>query len=449
MRGWYSLGCGPALGRARRVSWHAMLLVFGPRSTDFDFGPGHPLTPRRFGPGIDLLRAVGAEPGLAPEPAADEELLWCHTRRYLDVVKRFSVDPFGFPEVGHRRGRRLPAVRRDARGVGGGGRRVASGGRGDPARGRRARPAPGRRAASRDAGAGVGVLHLRRPGAGDRPGAAGRTAGDVHRPRCASRRRRPGDPLGRSGRADDLVPRDRVGRCSRGPATSTRSGRASPPGPASTCRCRPGPARGRGWLPLSLLLPELAATFAPDLIVSQHGADSHAWDPLAHLNVTTTAHGRGGAARRHASRIGHARGRWLATGGGGYDAYRVVPRTWALTWLAGAHREVPDDDARRPGASDGRPRRHGTGRRRSPSGSTTSRMPGSSSTPRRRPRRSGRPGSRRSSGACSCRASCRSGTTAAGGIRSRPRPTDMPGAAARASARRRSSPTSTPRPGRA
>src|SRR5688500_5213731 len=83
-----------------RVSWPAMLLVFGPRSTDFDFGPGHPLTPRRFGPGIDLLRAVGAEPGLAPEPAADEELLWGHTQRYLDVVKRFSVDPYGFPEAG-------------------------------------------------------------------------------------------------------------------------------------------------------------------------------------------------------------------------------------------------------------------------------------------------------------------------------------------------------------
>ena len=38
------------------------LLVFGPRSLTYDFGPGHPLTPRRFGPGIDLLRAVGAEP---------------------------------------------------------------------------------------------------------------------------------------------------------------------------------------------------------------------------------------------------------------------------------------------------------------------------------------------------------------------------------------------------
>ncbi len=76
------------------------LLVFGPRSLDYDFGPGHPLTPRRFGPGIDLLRAVGAEPGLAPEPATDGELLLSHTRRYLEVVRRFSVPgPRGFEAV--------------------------------------------------------------------------------------------------------------------------------------------------------------------------------------------------------------------------------------------------------------------------------------------------------------------------------------------------------------
>jgi acetoin utilization protein AcuC len=89
------------------------------------------------------------------------------------------------------------------------------------------------------------------------------------------------------------------------------------------------------------LLPTLAAVFGPDVVVSQHGADSHAWDPLAHLRVTTTAHAE---AARLVDAIAHrwASGRWLATGGGGYDAYRVVPRTWALTWLAGAHRE-PDD----------------------------------------------------------------------------------------------------------
>ena len=95
------------------------------------------------------------------------------------------------------------------------------------------------------------------------------------------------------------------------------------------------------WLTgLRALVPALAAAFGPDLIVSQHGADSHAWDPLAHLRVTTTAMGEAarlvdGVAHRHAG------GRWLATGGGGYDVYRVVPRAWALTWLAGAHREAP------------------------------------------------------------------------------------------------------------
>jgi ribosomal protein S18 acetylase RimI-like enzyme len=52
-----------------------------------------------------------------------------------------------------------------------------------------------------------------------------------------------------------------------------------------------------------------------------------------------------GEAARIVDRIAHrhAGGRWLATGGGGYDAYRVVPRAWALTWLAGAHREPPPD----------------------------------------------------------------------------------------------------------
>jgi GNAT superfamily N-acetyltransferase len=90
------------------------------------------------------------------------------------------------------------------------------------------------------------------------------------------------------------------------------------------------------------IVPPLAAAFGPDVVVSQHGADSHAWDPLAHLRVTTTAMG---AAARLVDEIAHrhAGGRWLSTGGGGYDVYRVVPRAWALTWLAGAHREPPPE----------------------------------------------------------------------------------------------------------
>ena len=64
------------------------------------------------------------------------------------------------------------------------------------------------------------------------------------------------------------------------------------------------PETGEGaWLAaVQVLLPELAAAFGPDLIVSQHGADSHAWDPLAHLRVTTTAMGE---AARLVDRVAH------------------------------------------------------------------------------------------------------------------------------------------------
>ena len=100
-------------------------------------------------------------------------------------------------------------------------------------------------------------------------------------------------------------------------------------------------AGDEGWLPWVRSIPvAAAAAFGPDVIVSQHGCDSHVWDPLAHLRVTTTAMG---VAARLVDRIAHryAEGRWLATGGGGYDAYRVVPRAWGHVWLAGAHVEPP------------------------------------------------------------------------------------------------------------
>ena len=54
------------------------------------------------------MRAVGAEPGLAPEPAPDDELLWCHTQRYIDIVRGFSADPFGMPAAGIAEGGDVP-----------------------------------------------------------------------------------------------------------------------------------------------------------------------------------------------------------------------------------------------------------------------------------------------------------------------------------------------------
>ena len=74
--------------------------------------------------------------------------------------------------------------------------------------------------------------------------------------------------------------------------------------------------------------------------MSQHGADSHAWDPLAHLERDDDGDGRGGAARRRGraspcgrSVAGHGRRRLRRVPGGAADL--------GAAWLAGAHREVP------------------------------------------------------------------------------------------------------------
>ena len=71
-------------------------------------------------------------------------------------------------------------------------------------------------------------------------------------------------------------------------------------------------------------MPALADAFRPTFLVTQHGCDTHAYDPLAHLRLTTNAYR---AATMLLDQIAHeyCDGRWLATGGGGYDAYRVVP----------------------------------------------------------------------------------------------------------------------------
>jgi len=68
--------------------------------------------------------------------------------------------------------------------------------------------------------------------------------------------------------------------------------------------------------------------FAPDLLVTQIGADSHHADPLTHL-TTTLALFPDLAERLHGLVHECAGGRWLILGGGGYDSADVTPRAWA------------------------------------------------------------------------------------------------------------------------
>jgi acetoin utilization protein AcuC len=114
------------------------------------------------------------------------------------------------------------------------------------------------------------------------------------------------------------------------------------PGTAVNTPLEPGSGDDSWWPIVELMLPALAEAFRPTFIVSQHGCDSHALDPLAHLQVTTASYARACALIDRLAHE-HCGGRWLATGGGGYDAYRVVPRSWAIIWLAQAHTDLPRD----------------------------------------------------------------------------------------------------------
>lgn len=296
------------------------------------------MSPRRFGPGIELLRAVGAEPGLAPEPAADDELEWLHSADYIAAVRRFSGDPWGEPEAGIGPGDdpAFAGMHEAAATVAGGSiRAIEAILRGD-------------------------VEHAYHPGGGLHHAMSARASGfcvynDVALAIARARR----DDLRVLYVDLDVHHGDGVQALHYSDAgvltiSFHESGRSLFPGTGFTDELGEGSAAGTSvnvplepltgpgaWLAaVRAVLPPLAAAFGPDIVVSQHGADGHFWDPLAHLSLTTTAMGE---AARLVDRIAHryAGGRWLATGGGGYAVYRVVPRAWALTWLAGAHREAP------------------------------------------------------------------------------------------------------------
>ena len=95
----------------------------------------------------------------------------------------------------------------------------------------------------------------------------------------------------------------------------------------------PGTGDESWWATVEALLPPLVRRFQPDLLVSQHGCDPHREDPLAEVQITTRP------MHRAALLVGELSeevcgGRWVATGGGGYQPYRVIPRAWSLVWLA-------------------------------------------------------------------------------------------------------------------
>jgi acetoin utilization protein AcuC len=89
---------------------------------------------------------------------------------------------------------------------------------------------------------------------------------------------------------------------------------------------------GAVWLDaFDAVVEPLVRAFQPDVLVTQLGCDTHATDPLAHLSLTL-ADMAVVYERLHRLALEAADGRWLATGGGGYQLVSVVPRAWTLAF---------------------------------------------------------------------------------------------------------------------
>ncbi len=314
------------------------LVVYGDENLGYDFGPEHPLTPRRFGPSIELMRTVGARNFAAPRLATDEELGRLHTIDYIHTVRAFSEDP----------------DHADAAGIGPGdcppfeGMHEASaaiaGGSID---------AVGRILASE-------VQHAFNPGGGLHHAMPARASGfciyndvalGVARARDAGHRVlyvdldvHHGDGTQALFWDDPQVMTVSIHETGQSlfPGTGSVDERGGPAAIGTAVNVPLEPYSGDGsWLAaVQQVVPALALAFNPTFLVTQHGCDTHAYDPLAHLRLTTRAY-RSATVMLDTIAHRYAEGRWLATGGGGYDAYRVVPRSWSLVWLAQAHRDPP------------------------------------------------------------------------------------------------------------
>jgi acetoin utilization protein AcuC len=130
------------------------------------------------------------------------------------------------------------------------------------------------------------------------------------------------------------------------PGTGAASERGGPGAEGSAINVPLPPDTGDdAWLEAfrAVIVPAVER-FGPDVLVTQLGCDTHASDPLANLRLTTRSYR---ACARELHELAHraTAGRWVATGGGGYQWARVVPRAWTIAFAAmtDALDELPDE----------------------------------------------------------------------------------------------------------
>ncbi|NUP73580.1 MAG: acetoin utilization protein AcuC, partial [Sinomonas sp.] len=320
---------------ATQVAWGRALL-------GYDFGNRHPMHPSRLDMTARLCEELGlfAQPRLAvvePHVASDDELAAVHTRDYIEVVRRVSEDP-SWPEP--------------ERGIGTdddpafAGMHEAS-----------ARIAGGSLEAA-DAVLAGRVQHAVNFAGGMHHAAAGRASGFcIYNDAALAIQRLLDGGLERvayidtdahhgDGTQSIFWNEPRVLTISLHesgltlfPGTGFAGETGGPDAPGSAVNVAlPARTADGGWLrAFHAVVPPLVEAFRPDAIVSQHGCDSHALDPLANLRTSIDAQREAAlSVSRLAARF--CGDRWIATGGGGYDVLRVVPRAWThLVAVAAGH----------------------------------------------------------------------------------------------------------------
>jgi acetoin utilization protein AcuC len=293
----------------------------------YDFGD-HPLNPIRLELTIRLAREFGVLDRLevkAPVVADEQQLLTAHGAQYLDAVRAASVDP-GFSGFGlGTSDDPVFAGMFDASALVAGGSRQAAllVWRGDVAHA--VNIAGGLHHAMRDYASGfcvfndvvIGIRALLAAGAtkvayvdidvhhGDGVQAA---FYDDPRVLTISLHQDPRTLFPGTGWPNEL---------GSGAATGTALNVALPPATSDS-----------GWLrAFHAVVPGAVRAFAPDVLVTQCGCDTHHEDPLANLDLTVDGQ-RAAIQALHALAHEAAGGRWVAYGGGGYGVVRCVPRTW-------------------------------------------------------------------------------------------------------------------------
>ncbi len=315
-------------------------VVFDERLTSYNFGPSHPMAPVRIELTMSLARELGVLDGLdvvGAEAATDDELNLIHSERYIEGVHRLSDHPMRVdPSLGlgtadnpvfahmHQASALVAGASVEAA------RRVWTG------------------QAPRAVNIGGGLHHAMPDHASgfciyNDVALAIRWLLDNGAERIAyvDVDAHHGDGV-QAMFYDD--PRVMTISIHEGPQTlfpgtgyATETGAEGAEGSSVNVALPPGTSDA-GWLrAFHAVVPPLVREFNPDIMVTQHGCDSHMDDPLTNLMLSVDGQRASYLALRDlAEEV--CGGKWVATGGGGYAVMDVVPRAWShlLAIVAGS-----------------------------------------------------------------------------------------------------------------